>query len=92
MCRKVYRPEPNMCRLHIKIRPDTLRQNIVCYLRIKHQLKRGVLSWVTSGRMRVELDRLPVLQEVVVFARIFKVFRCIASSVVLATTLIALRQ
>lgn len=79
-----------MCGLHIKVRPDTLRQNVVGNLRVEYQFEGRVLSLVTAGRVRVEFDCPPVLEEVVVFARVLKVIGSVTSIATLVMALLEL--
>jgi hypothetical protein len=52
---------------------NPFRERVVRNLRVEHQLERRVLSLVTPGRVRMELDSSLMLKEIVILARILKV-------------------
>lgn len=59
--------------LHSQMSPNPFRERVVRNLRVEHQLERRVLSLVTPGRVRMELDSSLMLKEIVILARILKV-------------------
>lgn len=68
----INRPEADVRGLHADLFSNSFGQDVIGDLGIQHKLERRVLCRVTLHVVRVELDRLLVVEEVVVLASVFE--------------------